>query len=227
MNFANKKSFTLIEIVVVVMLLGVALIAVFQSLNYAFRGSEQTRYETIALNLAREGVELVGQIRDSNRLQWSGKTDLCWLKSDPYQDFGGIGCENDAWIQSGWYALVNYKFADQTVYRLDFMTGARFEFSGGINASDLKFSLCFLNDGGWSSCPDNYPTGSQGKYWRAVRVLGLYDKVGTGNFLSCPTGNTGLCGDGTAKELRFCVVVGYELLSRGKVELCSILTNFK
>lgn len=227
MNFANKKSFTLIEIVVVVMLLGVVLIAIFQALNYAFRWSVQTKQEIIALNLAREGAEFVAQMRDTNRLQWSWKKELCRLKTNPYEDFGGDGCENDPWIQSGWYALVDFEFSGQRVYRLDFMTWSRFEFSGWINASDLKFSLCALANGWWTACPDNLPTGVQWKYWRGIKVLGLYDKVWTGNPLICPTGNTDLCWNWAAKELRFCSIVGYELLGRGKIELCSVLTNFR
>jgi hypothetical protein len=37
----------------------------------------------MALNLAKEGVEIVYNIRNTNRRRWYEQKDACWLNADP------------------------------------------------------------------------------------------------------------------------------------------------
>jgi hypothetical protein len=52
-------------------------------MNAAQSTTDRTRQETLAINFAREGVEAVTTIRNTNRLRWSGKRDMNWLCVDP------------------------------------------------------------------------------------------------------------------------------------------------
>ena len=63
------------------------------------------------------------------------------------------------------------------------------------------------------------------KFYRVVRVFGVFDKRGANADSECPM-NAGIytC---PAMELRYCVKVIWTNRTPGDVELCGILTNFK
>ena len=51
-------------------------------LRVAVNFTNKSRQETIAINLAREGMEAVYHRRNTNRLKWSGERDKYWLCVD-------------------------------------------------------------------------------------------------------------------------------------------------
>ena len=55
------------------------------------------KQRTLALNLAKEGIETVYNIRDTNWRRWSATKDKCRLKVTPLDELNE-GCEDDPWI---------------------------------------------------------------------------------------------------------------------------------
>jgi hypothetical protein len=58
----------------------------------------QTKANTIAINLTREAIEIIHNIRDTNWQRWPGQKDRCRLKKDPLSNEDN-SCTNDEWIQ--------------------------------------------------------------------------------------------------------------------------------
>lgn len=62
----NKKGFGLVELVMAMLILSIALLGILQLMTYLIQSSVINQERIIALNLAREGVEVVRSVRDSN-----------------------------------------------------------------------------------------------------------------------------------------------------------------
>ncbi|MCX6823870.1 MAG: prepilin-type N-terminal cleavage/methylation domain-containing protein [candidate division SR1 bacterium] len=227
MKFSTKRGFTIWEILVVIVVISVGLLSVVVVLTNGMKYVQKTRQKIVALNLAREGMEAVYQIRDTNRTRRAGVKDGCWLKINPLVDEGVERCIDDARFTSGAYALQRLATGGQEYFAL---TGPRtgIDLSYGLQ-NNSGFSLC-QQSGYWNSCMGQLPTTSEGKYFREIEGLGLYLKnvPTTGGVLKiCTGGMVPGCGDGSPKEFRFCSKVVYIGDSTGEVKLCGVITNFK
>ena len=80
------------------MVLSVGLLSIILTMRRGFAYVQQSRQRVIALNLAREGIEAVYQIRNTNRQRRSSKKDQCRLKTNPMVDEANPGCEDDNWM---------------------------------------------------------------------------------------------------------------------------------
>jgi hypothetical protein len=58
----------------------------------------QSKANTIAINLTREAIEIIHNIRDTNWQRRPGQKDDCRLKKDPLSNEDN-NCTNDEWIQ--------------------------------------------------------------------------------------------------------------------------------
>lgn len=94
----RKGGFTLIEILVVVFVFSMGVIVIMQGINKTTSYISETAQRTIALNLAKEGLEAMYNIRNTNWRRRSDSRDKCWLKVDPMVDEGNDGCANDRWF---------------------------------------------------------------------------------------------------------------------------------
>ncbi|MBP6910974.1 hypothetical protein KBC03_05305 [Patescibacteria group bacterium] len=61
----------------------------------------QARGQVIAINLAREGAEMMFNLRDTNLRKWSGKRDLCFLNRKSLFATDEEKCEDEEWL--GYY----------------------------------------------------------------------------------------------------------------------------
>lgn len=94
----KKGGFTLIEILVVVFVFSMGVIVIMQGINKTTSYISETAQRTIALNLAKEGLEAMYNIRNTNWRRRSDSRDKCWLKVNPMVDEGNDGCANDRWF---------------------------------------------------------------------------------------------------------------------------------
>jgi Tfp pilus assembly protein PilV len=66
-SISIKHGFTIREILVIIVVISVGLLSVLVVLTNGMNYVQRTRQKVVALNLAREGMEAVYQIRDTNR----------------------------------------------------------------------------------------------------------------------------------------------------------------
>lgn len=104
----KKNWFTMVEIILILVIIATALITIIQGISKTTQYISEMRQRTIALNLAKEGIEAVYNIRDTNWRRRSANRDQCWLKANPMIDEWGDGCENDTLFGGGSrYAIIS------------------------------------------------------------------------------------------------------------------------
>ena len=77
----KKKGFTLIEMLIVIFVLSTGIILIIKGMSESHRYLSETAQRTVALNLAKEGIEAVYNLRNSNWRKWSDKKNECWLSA--------------------------------------------------------------------------------------------------------------------------------------------------
>lgn len=97
----KKRGFTLIEVLIVLFVFATGVMIVVQGVNKTTSYVSEMTQKTIAMHLAKEGIEAMYNIRNTNRRKRSSEKDKCWLKAKPTIDEGNDGCENDPWIGMG------------------------------------------------------------------------------------------------------------------------------
>lgn len=217
----TQKWFTLVEVIIIVIVVSTGIMTVVTALNSGTVYLQKSREKIIAINLAREWVEQMLNIRDTNRKK-NG-----WIKEEvrlrQYPSSGN-------WFASWSYILLaGTTSGQQFFYGSGIATG--FYINSGLNTNNLSYSMCQTNTG-WFACPGSTPKSLEWVFFRRVRGIGLFKKntvTQWWDFLNCQWvfGDPAECKDSSAKEYRFCVVVDYIGKNIWKVELCSVLTNFK
>jgi len=77
MNNDQQSGFTLLEVLVSLSILTIGALSVFALMNRTVTATEKNRNTIIAVNLAREGLELVRSIRDSSSLGFDELDNAC------------------------------------------------------------------------------------------------------------------------------------------------------
>lgn len=226
-----SKAFTLIEMLVVIVIIWVWLIWVISVLTYSYKFLFNISNRVTAVNLAREGMEWVFSVRNTNWIRWWGKKDRCWLKVNPLIDENNDWCENDTWFGS-WSYILWITGSEEKYFYLSWQNPSLSKWNK-ILSTDWKYLLC-KKDSLIQACPSNpgKPNNyfASALYFRQVRWGYLLDKK-SNTFMNCSKGddssNGKSCGDGRFLEKNFCVDVVYFDGTKSKITLCSILTNFK
>jgi len=84
----NNKGFSLIEVLLSVFIITVAVLGLYNGINYSYNSIEKAKDKFVASYLAEEGIELVKNLRDSNyiaSLAWNNGLTACT-----------VGCRIDA-----------------------------------------------------------------------------------------------------------------------------------
>jgi Tfp pilus assembly protein PilV len=237
MNFSTKRwrikslsGFTIREVLLVVIIISVGLMAVIVTLTNGIKYVQKTRQRVIAINLAREWMEAIYQMRDTNRTRWAWVKDACRLKIDPLVDESNDGkCMNDTRFTTGSYVLQRLSTGGQMYFALTKRTWEQLNLDDSIE-SNSWFSLC-QQSGYRYWCMWSESTTSEGKYFREIEWLGLYLKadqaISWWKPIYCPHGESTSCATNDAKEFRFCSKVAYIGEGVGEVKFCGAITNFK
>lgn len=240
----QKKAFTLIELAVWTLLIWIWLTSIINVLQYATRLTNSSKSEVVAINLAREWIETVFNIRDSNRKMFSSKKDQCRLSRLP--DYTNASCENlsrlhnQVWWQ---YYYLKSPFKNITYFTWEHILMPT---SGALSVVENRWNdtwissgyrMCFFESSGADSAyrdTCNSATNGQfdtkyGRYRRSIEIKWLYLKSWIPGWtpLNCTRWSDAWCGTSTAKELRFCSRVDYYFDIARRVELCSAITNFE
>jgi Tfp pilus assembly protein PilV len=221
------RSFTLLEILFVVIAVSIWLMSVLTAVDYALRNVQSVKQRVIAINLAREWLEWIYQIRDTNRLIWPSKKDECRLDMNPLIDEPSDWCSDDTWMWSGNYVLQKTISDNQQSFYISWWSSlSQLDLSDWIQTGDNKFALCIS----WNlreACPDHNWSVT---YFRQIHGEWLFSKDSntTGwDYLNCVNwSDINLCWWIEAKEYRFCSKVAYVGQWKWEVELCWLITNF-
>ena len=76
--FKNKKGETILETVIAVSILAIGVTLSSTLMASSLRNINTSKNRVIAVNIAREGIEAVRNIRDTNWLKFSGNARECW-----------------------------------------------------------------------------------------------------------------------------------------------------
>ena len=226
----KKSAFTLAETVIVCSVFAVMVVWIILMINRAFLFMNNTRVLVRAANFAREWVEMVYNIRDTNRRKYSWEKDKhrlnAWTGSKLLSWWIYIIGE---WIT--WYSHDSYIYADYLTWNIEFYDNMDVFFSNdnvsGRNESRIGFSWTYSYYSGGTIAIWNLEDllwWSGIEFYRLLRVYGVYEKNTTNDSDLIPNDRMR---DQSPKELRFCVKVFYELNGwHHASELCSIMTNF-
>ncbi len=234
LKLKNKRYwFTLAEIVILCSLFSFLILWVIVAINRSFTFVNNTRLAVRAANFAREWMEMMYNIRDTNRRKHSWGRDAYWLCIQEDANWscvksfkqwfytieqgsnGALKAEEiNIWGGCGYsYIKDLYKseetFFNDPVCAWDITTETKMEYSDVIAESDVMTGA--LLDGV--------------EFYRLVHVYGIYKKdVGNTNTeVSTTTELT----NWTPAEMRFCVKVFYRDGNwKHSSELCGLMTNF-
>ncbi len=211
--------FTIVELLGAIIVISVALLSILWLLRVAVTYTNKTRQETIAINLAREGIEWVYNRRNTNWLKRS------WEK-DKYRLCINSLCS--LWFQWSW--TIHKLNSINTSYGKIFSYQPMWTISGNSILWDASLLLS-TGDFIWWESPD-----IAWKFYRGIIGLGLYLKdsatVWWDIITTCTDGNwnyniTENCSDTTPKEYRFCSRVEYQKELKWSIELCGSITNYQ
>ncbi|MDR3169098.1 MAG: prepilin-type N-terminal cleavage/methylation domain-containing protein [Candidatus Peribacteria bacterium] len=177
-----QRGFTLIETIIALTLFAFVIIGVFMAVNRAYAFVQQAKLNVIAMNLTREGVEMMYNIRDTNWKRRAGVKDTHWLKRDSFT--GSNSSDLFSNNGSGVYALIwkdsstNQTYATTTVTDCDYdATVISFINNPSPNCKNyslLSFTGNVMLSG--VSTPISGLMAQEGDFYRIVKVIGLYNK---------------------------------------------------
>lgn len=202
----RKKGFTLVEMLIVIFVISTGLILIIKGMSESHRYLSETAQRTVALNLAKEGIEAVYNLRNSNWRRWSDKKNECRI-ANLALDQNNEDCDKIDRLQSWSQYLVSEN-----------LTWLKLQGTDPLNSNDM-YKVNITPTSLWS-------------YYRAITIGSLQGKEDWELLKWCKNGgSTSLwgkkCGDSTPKELRFCSKVLYTHPYKGEVQVCSIMTNFE
>jgi len=221
----KKYSFTLAEVIVVCSLFAVMVVWIIFAINRAFIFMDNTRLAVRASNLARWWVEMIYNLRDSNRRKYSWDKDKHWL--DDWAEWTlweWIYSIKDDWETENWDSYIYVeKLEDIDIdefYTIEWFFSD--DYTDQREASEIIFTGTYSYYSWWTletgwNLSELLNVGGLTKFYRVLRVYGTVDKWSwwTSNKWPKP------------EELRFCVKVFYRNAQwQHASELCSIMTNF-
>ncbi len=229
LNIKKIKAFTMLEILMITLIIGIWLLSIIIAITKAKTVTNQTKQSVIATQLAKEWIEMVYQIRNTNLLKHTNFKNYCWLNQNPKESCNSFNNPNRI-IKSGY--ILTWQLLKPSANILDL--------SNWISNEDQTFSLCLQS---WQriSCQWSENQTDFGKFFRVIEWKWLYikdvnltwwDEISClnwstewtstwWNYFTCWAPN-----DLHPMEFHFCSRVEYLSTKADSVEICGILTNF-
>ena len=203
--------------------------------SYAFMNN--TRLQVRATNFAREWVEMMFNIRDTNRRKYSWKKDKFWncrvSTNDNCTDYilWGLYTLSEDISGTDRYISLNEISDANDFYWDEWFWASENDvkrWAAKINFTGSYYFLSWWLDDSWERTWNTQTWDiselllNETEFYRLVRVYGVYQKD-TDTVSSLVTNSH----NWEPLELRFCVKVFYMTTAPHSTELCSIMTNFE
>lgn len=246
----KKYWFTLAEVVVACSIFAIVVVWIILAINRSFSFMNNIKLSVRATNFAREWVEMMYNIRDTNWRKHSWYRDKLWL-------YLGQGTIRDDWnsdyLFSPWIYLLKEWTLEENTYlyaeKLDVTDVDEFYSNDGFwdekydtDRQRTKISLDWTysyyewdenigDNGGWKTEPTYWNVEDALiwdwlEFYRIVRVFGVYKKNTDKSDDNVKNNESAMLSNWTPAELRFCVKVFYASQWKHSSEICSIMTNF-
>ena len=234
----NKKWFTLVETILVCSIFAIMVVWIIAAINRSYIFMDNTRLQVRATNYAREWVEMMFNIRDTNRRRKAWDKDACRLVKNIDVD---NPCDNffstwlftlEKWVNGSWDMYFYASWINLGSLEIDEAYGDNFwahlDDANWLKDSKITYTWTYsIMERGYNDDERKaeFKTGQNienllwdgVEFYRLLRVYWVYDKT------------DGATDAKLAQEMRFCVKVLYR--SSGgdghSVELCSLMTNFE
>ncbi|MDD2487600.1 MAG: type II secretion system protein [Candidatus Gracilibacteria bacterium] len=134
----NRKGFTIVELMIAIVIFTIGFLSAYLLIYSAINSSARSKNEIIASNIAREQIELVKNIRDTN-----------WLKNWDWNDLteilgtGNLGDSTYYVIENDYSGAVPIKMAE---------LNPPFDGTKGKVLGNLNVRLCSDSQGRYSHC---------------------------------------------------------------------------
>lgn len=147
----RPRGESLVEVIIAITILTTVFAGVFTTLMKASAANTNVINRTVALNIAREGVEAVRNIRDTNWLKYSGDRRKKWLCLDTIEFLADGKLDTD---NSNLNACEESNVVSITsgVYAVDFI-----DHEEGSGANQIKIARYFLKRISGASFDENTP----------------------------------------------------------------------
>lgn len=223
-------GFTIVELLGAMIIISLSLLSILWLLRVAITYTNKTKQETIAINLAREGIEWVYNRRNTN-----------WLRQSWEKDRNRLNTTNEIWPSARWFQWSGRLHELTNQYITWYGQTITFTSQGNLTGDSILWigSLeLWFDDFIWWASPD-----VSGRFYRAIIGEGLYQKdtsIVWWVLISCVNWDDTYnwididgvsfpweCNDSHPKEYRFCSRVEYEKNFQWKIELCGSITNYQ
>jgi type II secretory pathway pseudopilin PulG len=209
----RTRGETMIEVLVALTFLIIGAVGAFRLFSLGVINNQLTKEHVVATNLAREGIEAVRSIRDTNWLRFAGERRKCWNTNPSLGECVGTQMENQSAITPGSYRVEfdsdNYRWLLQ-----DFGTNRSLDLTDGVSNNEGSLQLYRDADTGLISQDQS---GEPSLYYREIYIEYLND-----------TG-TALAGSPATAANVMRVTSKVEWSDRGKISdvtLSTILTDY-
>jgi type II secretory pathway pseudopilin PulG len=108
----NIKGETILETIIALSILAIGLTLASTVIAYSLRNINASKNRVIAINIAREGIEAMRNIRDTNWMKFSGNRRVCWNHNPDFTT-----CDGTEPIAPGNYII--YKEETDSKWLLD------------------------------------------------------------------------------------------------------------
>ncbi|MDD5213270.1 MAG: prepilin-type N-terminal cleavage/methylation domain-containing protein [Candidatus Gracilibacteria bacterium] len=174
-NYSKSSAFSIIEVLIGIFIFTMGLLSVYMLLQSSFNMNEDNKNRIVAANLAREGIELVRNIRDSNykNIHKFNQINPKYSSNDA-EDYS----KGENIFQTGVYYKVGNNFnggVSEFPIKLEKISN----FGEGV--ADLEkmdnYRLCLDTENKYSYCDDNFT--KKTNFYRYIKFDDLtYDSGG-------------------------------------------------
>lgn len=228
----KKNAFTLAETIIVCTIFAIMVVWIILWINRGFLFMNNTKVLVRATNFAREWVEIVYNIRDTNRRKYSGEKDehrtFAWTGSFQLNSWMYVIREYREDGEDSYFYAEYLTWNSSNLYDLDWFFDD--DNKSYREKSKITFPWIYSYHSWWEMLTWNLEDllgWKDVEFYRVLRVDGIYCKGDSNPSPNQLVDSSHCYKSSDPKEMRFCVKVFYEYnWWHHSSELCSIMTNF-